>query len=405
MCISCDCSVVGRSDHPDRAHNIDGRVDRTDHSPASSEVFSMQSVCCILGAGYSHIAGAPLTRDLFATRDITIPSQAAQRRFETIWKDYEAWLFENPSRNSEEYLADLLRHGQSATWTVNKRYLLGRRDLQATAAIERGGSTFSFPDAPVPARVILPFEWAVELMGVVLSTPFPSNPTASNFRYGARIMFPLHCGPHSVFWREVTGKANHVAAITMNYDILIERTLRHRRMTRVFGPGCYYGGIPKPQLLRGTQLPWAYQGNHIELEGAIPVCKLHGSLNWSRAGDGLKLFQDLRPAFRGGGDAAIIPPVPEKEIPAWLRPVWSSAEGELARAAVWIVCGYSLPSYDLAIAELLRRAATAGSLRSIFVLDPHASDVCCRYSAIAQNAQVTPLEGLPEGIKELRQLL
>ena len=41
---------------------------------------------------------------------------------------------------------------------------------------------------------------------------------------------------------------------------------------------------------------------------------LHGSLNWSRAGEGLELFQDLRPAFRGGGDAAIIPPVPEKEI-------------------------------------------------------------------------------------------
>lgn len=134
----------------------------------------------------------------------------------------------------------------------------------------------------------------------------------------------------------------------------------HRRMTRVFGPGCYYGGIPKPQLLQGTQLPWAYQGNYFELEGAIPVYKLHGSLNWSRAGDGLELFQDRRPAFRGGGDAAIIPPVPEKEIPAWLRPVWSGAEEELARAEAWTVCGYSLPSYDVAITELLRRAATAG---------------------------------------------
>lgn len=62
-------------------------------------------------------------------------------------------------------------------------------------------------------------------------------------------------------------------------------------MTRVFGPGCYYGGLPKPQLLWGNQLPWAYQGNYIELEGAVPVYKLHGSLNWSRSVDGLKLFQ------------------------------------------------------------------------------------------------------------------
>jgi len=365
----------------------------------------MQSICCILGAGYSHVAGAPLTRDLFATRDVAVSSEAAARRFQTIWNDYEAWLSENPSHNPEGYLADLLKHGRSATWTVNERYVLSRTDLEATAGIEARGSTFSFPDCPVPARFIPPFEWAVELLGAALATPLPGDTTATNFRYGARIMFPLHCSSHSTFWREVTRKTSHAAAITTNYDILVERGLRHRRMTRVFGPGCYYGGIPKPQLLRGTQLPWAYQGNHIELEGAIPVYKLHGSLNWSRAGDGLELFQDFRPAFRGGGDAAIIPPVPEKEIPEWLRPVWSGAEEELARGAVWIVCGYSLPSYDVAIAELLRRAAAAGNLRRILVLDPHASDVCCRYSTIVQNVQVMALEGLPEGINELRELL
>jgi len=143
----------------------------------------------------------------------------------------------------------------------------------------------------------------------------------------------------------------------------------------------------------------------VHLDGAVPVYKLHGSLNWSRAGDGLELFQDLRPAFRSGGDAAIIPPVPEKEIPAWLQPVWGSAEEELAKAAIWIVCGYSLPSYDVAISELLRRTAMTGNLKRILVLDPHASDICCRYSTIAQNVDVTALEGLPEGIDTLRKLL
>jgi len=290
-------------------------------------------------------------------------------------------------------------------WTANERYVLGRRDLEATATIETLGSTFPFPDFPVPARVIPAFEWAVELLAAVLATPLPSDTTVTNFRYGARVMFPFHCESHLAFWREVMGKAGHVAAITTNYDILIERGLRHRRMTRVFGPGCYYGGVPKPQLLRGTQEPWAYQGKYIELEGAVPIYKLHGSLNWSRAGDGLELFQDLRPAFRGGGDAAIIPPVPEKEIPAWLQPVWSSAEEELAMAAIWIVCGYSLPSYDVAITELLRRTAIAGNLKRILVLDPHASDICCRYSTIAQNVEVMALEGLPEGIDTLRKLL
>jgi hypothetical protein len=365
----------------------------------------MQSICCILGAGYSHVAGAPLTRDLFTSRGVAVPSEAAARRFQTVWKDYEAWRSENPSRNPEEYLADLPRHGRSAAWTANERYVLRHSDREATAAIETRGSTLPFPDLPVPARVIPPFEWAVELLAAVLATPLPSDTTVTNFRYGARVMFPLRCDSHSAFWREVIGKASHVAAITTNYDILIERGLRHRPMTRVFGPGCYYGGIPKPQLLRGSQLPWAYQGNYIELEGAVPVYKLHGSLNWSRASDGLDLFQDLRPAFRGGGDAAIIPPVPEKETPSWLQPVWSSAAEELARASIWIACGYSLPSYDVAIIELLRRAVTAGNLRRTLVLDPYASDICGRYSTIAPSGQVMPLGGLPEGINTLSKLL
>ena len=333
----------------------------------------MQSICCILGAGYSHVAGAPLTRDLFAIRSVASPSVAAARRFETVWQDYHAWLSENPSRNSEEYLAELPKH----------------------RTIGSPVSRFSRPDALIP-----PFDWAVELLGSVLATPLPPDTMATNPRYGAGVIRWLHCDSHLAFWREVIAKAGRTAAITTNYDILIERGLRHRPMTRVFGPGCYYGGIPKPQLLWGTSV--ATGGNYIEMEGAVPVYKLHGSLNWSRTGE---LFQDLRPAFRGGGDAAIIPPVPEKEIPAWLQPVWSSAEEELARAPIWIVCGYSLPSYDVAITELLRRAAVAGDLKRILVLDPHASDICCRYSTIAQNVQVMPLEGLPEGINTLRKLL
>ncbi len=35
---------------------------------------------------------------------------------------------------------------------------------------------------------------------------------------------------------------------------------------------------------------------------------LHGPLNWSRAGEGLELFQDLRPAFRDGGDGPLALP-------------------------------------------------------------------------------------------------
>jgi hypothetical protein len=365
----------------------------------------MESICCILGAGYSHAAGAPLTRELFATRNVAISSDAANRRFQTVWRDYDGWLSENPSRNPEEYLADLLKHHQYVNWSLNKGYVLGRNPSRMARVTEAQCATLSFPDLPVPTRAVPPYEWAVELVGAALATPLSSDRMTNNFRYGARITFPLYCTSHSAFWREITEKASHVAAVTTNYDILIERGLRHKRMRRVFGPGFYYGGIPKPQLLRGTFEPWANYGSYLELEGAIPIYKLHGSLNWSRAREGLELFRDLRPAFRGGGDAAIIPPVPEKEIPTWLRPVWDSAEEELGRATVWIICGYSLPAYDTAIVELLRRAAKAGNLRLILILDPQAMEISCRYLAIVRNVQMVPLDGLPDGIKEMGQFL
>ena len=55
--------------------------------------------------------------------------------------------------------------------------------------------------------------------------------------------------------------------------------------------------------------------------------------------------------------------------------------------------------------ELLRRAAAAGNLRRVLILDLHASDVCSRCSAIVENIQVVALDGLPDGVNELRQLL
>jgi hypothetical protein len=360
----------------------------------------------MLGAGYSHAAGAPLTRELLAARDVAVSSETAARRFQTVWNDYDLWLSENPSRNAEEYLADLLAgHDQSGSWSLNERYVLGRSRPAITTASESRCAALPFQDFPVPRRLVPPFTWAVELLGAVLATPLPADTTTKNFRYGARVTFPFRCDAHSAFWREITAKAGRVAALTTNYDILIERALRHKRMKRAFGPGFYYGGIPKPQVLRGVYLPWADYGSHLELEGAVPVYKLHGSLNWSLAGHGLELFQDLRPAFRGDGEAAIIPPVPEKQIPEWLKPIWNSAEEELAGADVWIICGYSLPPYDTAVIELLRRASTGGKLKRILVLDPYAPEIRCRCSAIVQNVQVVALDGLPDGVKELRQFL
>ena len=116
------------------------------------------------------------------------------------------------------------------------------------------------------------------------------------------------------------------------------------------------------------------------------------------------MYQDFRPVFRHGGDAAVVAPVPEKQCPKWLQPVWQEAEAELAAAEAWIVCGYSLPNYDIAIREMLTRAASS-SVQHVFLLDPISNKLAERYVNIAPKASLHLLPGLPEGTEILQGLL
>jgi hypothetical protein len=167
-----------------------------------------------------------------------------------------------------------------------------------------------------------PFSWAVELVAASLATPRGTDARSTNPRHGVRILNPSHCTERTAFWRTVLNLFGSTAAITTNYDLLIERSLRHRPMKRGFGTGCYYGGLLRPQILKGSALPFTVHEPRrcwVELSESTPVYKLHGSLNWACGKVQLELYQDLRPAFRKGGDAAIVPPFPEKKVPSWFQ--------------------------------------------------------------------------------------
>jgi hypothetical protein len=110
----------------------------------------------------------------------------------------------------------------------------------------------------------------------------------------------------------------------------------------------YLGNITRsyeaPLLFR-----WREKDELFALAGGIPVFKMHGSLNWSFEDGHLVMYADARPAFRLENNCAIVPPISEKQAPVWLQPVWTTAEACLHRAHTWVVCGYSLPDYDLSI--------------------------------------------------------
>ena len=65
--------------------------------------------------------------------------------------------------------------------------------------------------------------------------------------------------------------------------------------------------------------------------GPIPVYKLHGSLNWEIVGNELRVHSDYRVVFRRNGVAALVPPLPEKMMPAWLAAIWAEAAQALTK--------------------------------------------------------------------------
>jgi len=324
-----------------------------------------ESVAIVLGAGYSAITGLPVTSRLFQ-EGAYFASHGARHRFEDVWRDYDLWCIHHPDASFEEYLGDSY---------------LGNRGAFGP-----------------------PFTWAVELIGAVLSSPRGQDAGPHNPRYAVRLTRPMRCAAHDDFWSCIMSHFEDVNVITTNYDICIERCLRHRRMARSSMPGFFYGGLPLPQKAKGVALPWRKENRMraVNLEGTIPLFKIHGSLNWALHDGGITLYQDLRAAFRRGGEAAIVPPIPEKEIPPWLQPVWTAAEQALACAHSWVVCGYSLPPYDTAMRQMLFRAAQR-SRKTLFLLDPVSRQLKVRWEMVTLGAEITCLAGLPTGTVELRR--
>ncbi len=198
------------------------------------------------------------------------------------------------------------------------------------------------------------WDWIVEYVcAVIASAGTPPASLNRNPRYSNRVNRPFYCPAHQQFWNAMLSITSDVSVVTTNYDILVERVLRHRPMRRPPSPGCFYGGLARPQILTGAAQPFSRWAPERTIE-----MKLHGSLNWTLDGTSIVAFQDMRPVFRHGGTAAIIPPVPEKLVPPWLQDIWREAELSLRQPDVWVACGYSMPAYDTEVLRLLKTAGT-----------------------------------------------
>ena len=310
-----------------------------------------------LGAGFSYLGGLPLASQLF---DI-FPGADTIGRAKLIERVLDSWYDWHSRTNGtpEQYLMHLERN-------------TGKQWLDAV--------------------------WYVALT-VTLQTPRVSISGAKPRIYHHTLNLTTGIDAHEAFRSTIFRRTNNVSVLTTNYDILAERGLRLEPKPRLPRPGFHYGN--GAQLLEGRGFPGVYRSRPLIAQGSVPLLKLHGSVSWAQINERICTFHDCRPAIRG--DAAIIAPVTEKQVPSAFRSIWDQAASALSRSQTWIIVGYSFPQYDEAVNDLFRSNSLSSKRVHILNPDPAAAS---RAKLVLPDAKITVShKGLPEALGSLPKIL
>ncbi len=210
---------------------------------------------------------------------------------------------------------------------------------------------------------------------------------------------------HQEFWDRMERTFELLGVVTTNYDILAERAL-HEHVAGQSKPRFYYGGFQYHQIVKkmvDVSARGSAKSIDFPLGTTIPIYKLHGSLNWAWEphSQTLKIHDDVRAIFRkeGAGIPAVIPPIPEKQMPEDFSQIWAEAHRTLTAADVWVVCGYSLPEYDVALRGFFESAQRASDVRCVLVCAPNSADLLDRWTRPNRRGvlpEVRALPGLPD---------
>jgi hypothetical protein len=310
-----------------------------------------------LGAGFSSVANIPLASQLFEVKpDVDrVTRMKLVDRITSLWNDWH-----NRSKGSpEEFLAYLEKNG-GLEWKEAVRYVA----LSITMPL----STLQY----------------VSSGGLTVTKHNITRATNNEI--------------HENFWSNIFKKTKDITVITTNYDILAERGLRNEPKPRKNRPGFNYG--EGNEQLNGGGYPSFTHIRPINISGSIPLLKLHGSISWAIEQDKIIHYIDCRPAI--SGNVAILAPITEKKPPIFLQPIWEKAGNALADASKWIIVGYSLPQYDLAVRKLFSDNGKHNPEIHVFDISKNAAS---SFKEMLPNSSVEWHDGLPNGIPDIDLIL
>lgn len=327
-------------------------------------------VSIILGAGFSYVAGLPLASQLFSTTELPpARSEEDKERMLDVLVAFEAWRSNNSGGTAEEWLREL------------------------------------YPDKDNPlSKMIHKTSWedAIGFGLRRLTTVRNAHPGA--YYYGISRYEPetVH-ETHENFWRFFR-PLNVKTIVTLNYDLLVERALHKLSGEGESEPLFSYGGFPYRQVVRKMTNVTSRSSKDVILGNDYLIYKLHGSLNWAheRHSSNMKIHDDVRAVFRTSatvGVPAIVPPIPEKELPEEFARIWSQAGEELLASDVWVVCGYSMPEYDEALRDWFEYLTSQSQVSRIALLDPESTSLLGRWNRTNRSGlEVKGFPGLPSAL-------
>jgi hypothetical protein len=318
----------------------------------------------IVGAGFSCAAGLPLTRDLFDCKELPLYHSDKDRlALEEVSIAYRRWRESNPSINSEVWMAALYEAGAS-----------GR---------QRFGTNWENALQFALRRL-------VDLRNV--------HPGAYYHGICTHQVHPTH----KRFWKFVNEHFNLKTIVSLNYDLLIEQALHEEGSTKRNAPQCYYGGFQYNQIVLKMTNVAKRESEPVTLGHKYTLYKLHGSINWAWEHSlTMKIHDDVRAIFRRTPKhwkPAVIAPIPEKDMPKEFSQIWNEAGKSLEAAETWIVCGYSMPDFDLALSQFFRSTISTSQVQSLYISDPNSVELASKWQVPGKTIKVKCLPGLPEAL-------
>jgi hypothetical protein len=194
-------------------------------------------------------------------------------------------------------------------------------------------------------------------------------------------LYEFYAGLIAGFFNERrAGAANTI--VSFNYDLLVEDAL--------LGLGIPFGYGFKKQTVGCDSTAHCAQGG--QASAALPVLKLHGSLNWAipgTRGGKMTVFGNYADVRAKALTPVLVPPTWRKVFNGQLGNVWDAAVRELASATRIIILGFSMPATDVHFKYLLAAGLKNNiSLRQILFVNPVATKLAERVVQVLRQDQI-----------------